>query len=293
MRYRLYGLTIEAPWRLPCPTSRDPVDVKFTRSRRQPTERRDEWFWREVSPDGSQHLVWTDHAEFRLSPDVSTIAYLPLTLANPSTIETFLLGQVLSFALLRRGLEPFHATVLEREERAVGLLGPSGQGKSTLAAAMLRRGWRMLTDDLMVLDGLDVLPGLPRIKLFPRSANMLGIRGRPIARGSTKEFVPLPPSMFCEGRVPLSRLLVLRTTRASRCTIRRLTAKSALVSLTSNTFNTRVTEGARLRQQFSESARIATSVPVSSVSYPRRMTVLSATCEAIERAVDQPLQSPR
>ena len=40
-------------------------------------------------------------------------------------------------------------------------------------------------DDLLVLEGVDALPGLPRIKLFPRSAAVLGIRGRPMAEGST------------------------------------------------------------------------------------------------------------
>jgi hypothetical protein len=246
-----------------------------------------------VLPDGSEHLVWTDHAEFRVSPDARSISFLPLDRATAATIETFLLGQVLSFVLLRRGKEPFHATVLERDGRAAGLMGPSGQGKSTLAAAMLARGWRMLTDDLLVLEGLDALPGLPRIKLFPRSAGVLGLRGRPIAEGSTKEVIPLPASSFCGDPTPLVQLYVLRTTPSTRCTIRKLTAKSALISLTANTFNSRVTDGDRLRQQFQQAARIAMSVPVSSISYPRTMKVLGSACEAIERDVDHALQSRR
>ena len=293
MRYRLYGLTIEAPWSLPCPSGNGSVDVRFVRSRRRPSPARRDWFWREVLPDGSEHLVWTDHVEFRVSPDDRTVSYLPLARATSATIETFLLGQVLSFVLLRRGKEPFHATVLERGGRAVALVGRSGQGKSTLAAAMLTRDWHMMTDDLMVVDGIDALPGMPRIKLFPRAAKALGLRGRPIAKGSTKEVIPLPTSMFCAEPVPLERIYALRNTQAVRCSIRRLSAKTALLTLTSNTFNTRVTEGGRLRQQFAESTRLALSVPVRSISYPRTMKVLTEASAAIERDVDQPLQSRR
>ena len=293
MRYRLYGLTVEAPWRLPCPDGDGPVDVRFVRSTQRASPVRADWFWREVLSDGSEHLVWTDHAEFRMSSDASTVSYLPLSRATSATIETFLLGQVLSFVLLRRGREPFHATVLERDDRAVALLGRSGQGKSTLAAAMLTRDWRIMTDDLMVVDGTDALPGMPRIKLFPRAANLLGLRGEPIAKGSTKEVISLPTSMFCAEQVPLERIYALRNTQAVRCSIRRLSAKRALLTLTSNTFNTRVTEGGRLRQQFAESTRLALSVPVRSLSYPRTMKVLTEACAAIERDVDQPLQSRR
>ena len=293
MRYRLYGLTIETPWRLPTTPAPGPPDVRFTRSRRRPAPGRTDPFWREVLPDGSEHLVWTDHAEFRVSADARSISYLPLDRATTATIETFLLGQVLSFVLLRLGKEPFHATVLERGGLAAGLMGPSGQGKSTLAAAMLTRGWRMLTDDLLVLDELDALPGLPRIKLFPRSAGVLGLRGRPIAERSTKEVIPLPRSSFCADPTPLARLYLLRSTRATRCTIRRLAGRSALISLTANTFNTQVTDGDRLRQQFQQGARIVRSVPVSSISYPRTMKVLGSACEAIERDMEQALQSRR
>jgi hypothetical protein len=293
MRYRLYGLTIETPWRLPCPSGHGPADVRFTRSRRRPSPVRQDWFWREVSPDGSEHLVWTDHAEFHMSADARTISYLPLNRATEATLETFMLGQVLSFALLRRGREPFHATVLERDDRAVALMGPSGRGKSTLAASMLTHGWRLLTDDLMVLDGLDALPGLSRIKLFPRSAKVLGLRGPAIAKGSSKEVIQLPPSMFCDEQTRVERIYELRATQAARCTIRRMSARSALMSLTANTFNRQITETGRLRQQFTEAARITASVPVSSISYRKTMNMIPIACDAIERHQGHALESRR
>jgi HprK-related kinase A len=45
-----------------------------------------------------------------------------------------------------------HAAVLAKEERAVILPGPPGSGKSTLCAALVLRGWRLLSDELALFD---------------------------------------------------------------------------------------------------------------------------------------------
>ncbi len=45
-----------------------------------------------------------------------------------------------------------HAAVVEREGRAAILPGAPGAGKSTLCAALITRGWRLLSDELALLD---------------------------------------------------------------------------------------------------------------------------------------------
>lgn len=56
-----------------------------------------------------------------------------------------------------------HAAVLERHGRAVILPAPPGSGKSTLCAALVTRGWRLLSDEMTLvrLDNGAVLP-VPR-----------------------------------------------------------------------------------------------------------------------------------
>ncbi len=56
-----------------------------------------------------------------------------------------------------------HAAVVERGGRAVLMPAASGSGKSTLCAGLLFRGWRLLSDELAVLDPAtgEVLP-VPR-----------------------------------------------------------------------------------------------------------------------------------
>ena len=46
----------------------------------------------------------------------------------------------------------FHAAVVERSGRAIVLPAPPGSGKSTLCAGLINRGWRLLSDELTLLD---------------------------------------------------------------------------------------------------------------------------------------------
>ncbi len=60
------------------------------------------------------------------------------------------------FALLRaRGLFPLHAAALAKgsaeDDAGVLLVGPSDSGKSTLAYSLVRRGWRHVSDDSVLL----------------------------------------------------------------------------------------------------------------------------------------------
>lgn len=45
-----------------------------------------------------------------------------------------------------------HAAVLERSDRALVLPAPPGSGKSTLCAGLVSRGWRLLSDELTLIE---------------------------------------------------------------------------------------------------------------------------------------------
>jgi len=49
----------------------------------------------------------------------------------------------------------FHAATVERDGKAVIMPAPSGSGKSTLCAALINRGWRLISDELALLSLAD------------------------------------------------------------------------------------------------------------------------------------------
>lgn len=68
-----------------------------------------------------------------------------------------------------------HSAVLEKGGRAVIMPAPSGSGKSTLCAGLAFRGWRLLSDELALLDpGSGLLSPNPRpISLKNRSIDVI------------------------------------------------------------------------------------------------------------------------
>lgn len=84
-------------------------------------------------------------------------------------VEQCLVGQPLAVLLRQRGHLVLHACSVAREGKAVGFVGGSGVGKSTLAEAYRQRGYQVLGDDVLAIrmddDALHVLPAAPFIRI--------------------------------------------------------------------------------------------------------------------------------
>ncbi len=97
-----------------------------------------------------------------------------------------------------------HAAVLSRHGNALVIPGPSGHGKTTLAAALLQAGWDYVSDEALCLrwDDAQVVPYPRPLALSPWASELLGLAGvpaadeviiRPAAAGARP--TPLTPGM--------------------------------------------------------------------------------------------------
>lgn len=304
--YQLYGLTLRTDWALPLAPGKSsagslaeielreaPASAFATLEARvlsRPSP--DRWLHLLKLEDGSRYLRWRGLFEFLISADGKRIAGRPLEKSNPEAFQTYLLGHVLSCAMLCQGLEPLHATVVVIDGGAVGFLGDTGYGKSTAAVAFLRAGYRLLTDDLLVVSrsgaGWLAHPGPPRIKLYPEVARLLfsePLPGAPMTDQTTKRVLPLAPAQVQSAPAPLRRLYVLLPPRSrsfrAGIQIRKTKPGRAFLDLLRNTFNTSIVEPARLKQQFEHFQQLATSVPLRTLRYPRKVCSLGLLREAI------------
>lgn len=249
------------------------------------------WFQHARLPDGRDYIRWPKLFEFLIAEDGRQIIGHALHETPHEMLGTYLLGQVLSFALLRFGIETLHATTVVIEGRAIAFLGDCGHGKSTLAAAYLKEGHCLLTDDLLVLKQVDgqilAYPGPPRIKLMPPVARwLLGprVHGVPMNPLTSKLVIPLEAHQYAGFPVPLHAIYTLRlprTRKRSQVVIRRLSMRAAWYELTRGTFNPVVRDPERLKTQFVWASQLAERIPVKTLSYPRTLTVLPSVHEAI------------
>jgi hypothetical protein len=107
--------------------------------------------------------------------------------ATDDEILLFLFGSAFGALLHQRGLLVLHASAVETARGAALFVGHSGNGKSTLAAALRKRGYRILADDVcsLALDAAGqpvVLPGFPQLKLWADTAKKLEQETEPLRR---------------------------------------------------------------------------------------------------------------
>jgi hypothetical protein len=105
--------------------------------------------------------------------------------AAAAEVQRFLRMTPAAALYLQRGVPVLHAAVAaDASGRAVVLAGDSGAGKSVLLAALVRRGWGVLTDDLAPIalggDGAPAaLPTWPEVILWPDSVGPVAGRWQP------------------------------------------------------------------------------------------------------------------
>ncbi|HWA54319.1 MAG TPA: hypothetical protein VG816_09130 [Solirubrobacterales bacterium] len=111
-------------------------------------------------------------ARFLFDPSRPQLACAPL---DPTALEwqRVLLSRVLPDLALAYGCEALHAAAVETPLGVIAIAAPSGTGKSSLAAELMRRGASLFADDVLVLSrrGGTVVahPGSPHANLAPAS----------------------------------------------------------------------------------------------------------------------------
>lgn len=302
--YRVYGVTVRSSVRLPCRLDRSgaPPDVRLSsapssrfrsaRTLAPPQKGPHAWFRCLRLQDGTTYLRWSELFEFLVSPDGREILFCRHRKATLESLRVYLLGQVLSFSLLAMGIESLHGTVIVMDEGAVALVGDCGYGKSTLGAAMLAKGFPVLTDDVIAVrdvgDGWWVEPGAPRIKLFPSIARRVlpGKRpSTPMNNRTAKLVLPLAGSEVVGRPTRLKAIYVLaaprRHARGLRPRVRSLTGRRAFLEVVRAAFNLLVVREDRLAGQFRFANDLAARVPVRRLTYPRSLSQLPAVCNAV------------
>jgi len=241
--------------------------------------------------DGSNYIRWEGLGEILVSKDGACITCHPFPQSETESFHVYLLGQALSFALVKMGFEPLHATAVAVGDQAVAFAGDCGFGKSTLAASFLEAGHRLLTDDLLLLRATTrefiAYPGPARIKLFPKIAEkLLGQRSDSVALNpqTRKQIIPLNQRQICADPTPLRIVYTLAPAREANSKgirITELSKRESFVALVGATFNRMLADRERLQRQFHAIKGMVRAVTVKKVVYPRILSSLSEVREAI------------
>lgn len=179
--------------------------------------------WEQLSDEKDVFVVKENLILFRV-PDVATFSIQDGTSITVSflknydedVIRLYLLGTCMGALLLQRKILPLHGSVIEANGKAYAFIGERGAGKSTLAAACLRRGNRLLSDDVIAVSLRDgnipyVIPSYPQQKLWQESLQAFGMNSSkylPLYKRETKYAVPVEAQYVAEP-MPLAGIFEL------------------------------------------------------------------------------------
>ena len=214
----------------------------------------------------------------------------PVPEMAPSALRLYILGAGLNIALFQRGLWVFHASVVCIEGKAVAFLGHPHAGKTTMAATLHRRGHTLLSDDVLAIrmteDGPLALPGFPRFKLWPDSAEALGVEAETLPR--IKEDMDkrscAVARRFREEPAPLVRMYTLGEGPAPEIAL--LNPRQAHLELIPywdlSKFGAAFLQGRRLGTCFLQCGELARRVPVSMLTRTTDLADLPRLADLVE-----------
>jgi hypothetical protein len=173
-------------------------------------------------------------AETTFDRDARTIVVRPDPRADDGYAALLLAGSGMAHALAIDGHSALHASAVEVDGRAIAFIGPSGQGKTTLAALLCGEGARAVTDDVLRCeiggDEAACYRGSSSLRLRSQAASLAGdgARAASTADGRTAAtFAPTPHSLL-----PLGAIVVPAPDRtAGALSVRRLRGREAATEL--------------------------------------------------------------
>ena len=192
----------------------------------------------------------------------------------------------LTVLLQQRGVATLHAAAVATGAGAVLLLGRSGIGKSSLAAALVERGWALLADDVtgVIPDAGGralALPGFSRQRLCAHVLDEMGWRGRARSRvrdGMEKYWTPAQRT--CAAPLPVRAAFVLAVADCPEVGIEPVPPNRAFRVLRHNTHRRRAMEAMGQRDaHFRVLTAMARQAPVARVARLRHPFLLDALAD--------------
>ena len=171
---------------------------------------------------GEEELLFTvtDIVRYHASNGNNIIVEVLSTTEEERTIRLYVLATVMAAILLQRQRLPLHASAIIKDGMLILLSGDSGAGKSTLLAELIKSGYQVFSDDIVVLKK-DLLTGgilanasYPMIKLWNDSIEKLDhvyFSDKSFkVRHDLDKYGFFFHSIFRTGSFPVSKILLLK-----------------------------------------------------------------------------------
>jgi len=203
-------------------------------------------------------------------------------------VALFFDGSVYGAIAWLNGLVPLHASAVSDGTGIHAFTGVSGEGKSTLVAALAGRGLTVCSDDVLVLDLADptrimAIPGHSRLKLWGDALGLTGNRSEDAVRPGIDKFYVADRMIFDPTPLPLRRLYVLESVVNADTGIAPLNGAERFTALRSAYYRPQFCSvNAAPAAYFETTARLSSAIAISRFNRSRDPGAFAATVSMIE-----------
>ncbi len=210
-------------------------------------------------------------------------------------LRLYLLGSAFGALLHQRRLLVMHASSIQTARGAVLFVGHPGQGKSTLLAALIHRGYAMLADDVTAImvespSGPVAFGSFPRLRLCADAAARFDYPIEELQRVQSSDKYLVPVARFCADPLPVHAVYALSVHAEPNIHLESVDTVQRFAVVGFNTYRYRFLEGLGLRQMhFQAATRLAKAVHVGRISRPITPFLLDELVDRLEVEFGEPV----
>ncbi|MGO9660512.1 MAG: hypothetical protein ACLP7F_19440 [Acidimicrobiales bacterium] len=284
--YYFAGLRVASPLPLAARVVKGPADVVLVQGedRPVPNERPSEEVIAERVVDGTPWYTFAQCGEGVLGRfygladfEIDRTGRRVTCYRDPAArdlVAILVAGSLVAYLLSSSGRLVLHASAVEVDGSALAFVGPSGQGKTTVATLLCAEGYPLVSDDLLPVDpgpqGVTCAPVGIELRVREKVEVLLQRFSSSESRGRTvDDRHAVAPFLTRAGRLPLAALVIPWPDRASSSvSARRLPPGEAALLLARCQRIEGWTAPRQRRAQFSSISEVVASVPVLEMRVP-------------------------
>jgi hypothetical protein len=285
-KYKAYGLSIDSEISLPKLLTNDSnADVKIYFQKLD-----NDNFNSHIS--GKNFKVTNDatYLFFKNSPlikiyDGNKILINPSVDIDKNLLRDLILGT--SFAILRhqQGLLVLHASSVNIDGHSVVFLGDTGQGKSTTAFALNRRGYPLVSDDVLPLQVFEndsplVYPAYPGLKLSSEVLLKNGYGKNKFKNSQESRKYLLDVNEFSSDSIPIKKIYILK--RGMNFDVKKISPQNAIIELINNSFCFPSFNNLEKSSNLLQCANVVKNVPIKTLFIKNSLDMMPELIKTVE-----------
>lgn len=223
---------------------------------------------------------------FKFGRDANQVIGMPEKDADPEAITDTFQRHVIPLALQVRGFEALHASAIRTSAGTAAFCGVSGVGKSTLAVALSRRGYRRWADDAVVfrISGNSALAVPIPFTSRLRAAAMVHFGTLPESQFTSQ---PIPTDET--SPTPLTSIFILERCESASASapvrLERLSASTAFAALLEHAYCFNLEDPERKQATLRDYLTLIAQVPIYRLTFVPDLNYLSRVQDEVESLI--------